>query len=255
MRRFGLIGFPLGHSFSKSYYDEKIKKEQIQGVGYALYPLEDIRDLPALIQDEPDLEGINVTIPHKIAVMNYLDAISPEAAAIGAVNCIRIQRTPGQKPKLSGFNTDVEGFSASLKPMLQAQHRRALVLGNGGAAKAVCYALEKLGIYVQLVSRTPISDAGQLGYQQLDERVMASHNLIVNTTPLGTFPDIHERPAIPYHLLGPDHLLYDLIYNPERTAFLQGGESQGAQVKNGYEMLVKQAERNWEIWNASDKQP
>lgn len=252
MRRFGLIGFPLGHSFSKSYYDEKIAREQLQDVGYDLHPLEDIRDLPALIAEQKDLEGINVTIPHKIAVMDYLDAISPEAKAIGAVNCIRIQRIPGMKPKLSGFNTDVYGFYASMQPLLKPHHQQALVLGNGGAAKAVCYALEKLGIAVQLVSRTPLPASGHLSYQDLDENVMAAHPLIVNTTPLGTFPDVNARPDIPYAFLGTEHLLYDLIYNPEKTAFLHEGASRGAQIKNGYEMLVKQAEHNWEIWHGSD---
>lgn len=257
LSKFGLIGYPLGHSFSKSYYLEKFEREGIQGVDYDLYPLETISDFPRLLAEDPLLLGVNVTIPYKIAVMNYLDALSPEAAAIGAVNCIRIERNAGGQAYLKGYNTDVFGFAQSLQPLLKDWHRRALVLGNGGAARAVCYALEHLGIEWRLVSRTPQKqqmDTGapqlQLGYDELDQDIFEKHLLIINTTPLGTFPAIDQAPDIPYKWLGAQHLLYDLIYNPAETTFMSKGKAQGATVKNGHEMLILQAERNWDIWTA-----
>jgi Shikimate 5-dehydrogenase len=248
MKKFGLIGFPLGHSFSKKYYDAKISRERIQGVEYGLYPLSDIREFPELIRDD-HLTGLNVTIPYKIAVMDYVDRVSPEAAAVGAVNCICISRPPGRRPVLTGYNTDVYGFTESLKPLLRPTHRKALVLGAGGAAKAVIYALSDMGIAHTTVSRSP--QPGQFGYHELNAAVLADHPLVINTTPLGTYPAVEESPDIPYQHLGPDHLLYDLVYNPAETAFLKQGRAQGASVKNGLEMLELQAERNWEIWNGN----
>lgn len=247
MKEFGLIGFPLSHSFSKKYYLDKFAREGIAGVAYELYPIERIDELPALLADNPALAGINVTIPHKIAVMQYLDHLSGEARAIDAVNCIKIDRAGGGKPVLTGYNTDVHGFEQSLKPLLRPHHRQALVLGNGGAAKAVFYALERLGIAYKTVSRNPAD--GQLGYGQLTPEVMGEHTVIINTTPLGTYPNVDACPDIPYGLLADRHLLYDLVYNPEVTEFLRRGQAQGATIKNGMEMLVLQAERNWEIWN------
>ncbi|WP_257659221.1 shikimate dehydrogenase family protein [Parapedobacter lycopersici] len=247
MKNFGLIGYPLTHSFSKRYYDAKFEREQIKEVDYQLYPIESISALPELISNDPQLAGINVTIPYKIAVMDYLHQLSPEAEAIAAVNCIRIDRQTGE-PILTGYNTDVFGFMESLKPLLQPWHTSALVLGNGGAAKAVIYALTQLGIAPHLVSRRP--EGGQYTYSQLSADVLSEHLLLVNTTPLGTYPDIDNCPDIPYEYLGEKHLLYDLVYNPAATAFLKRGARQGAAIKNGLEMLELQAERNWQLWNS-----
>lgn len=248
MKKFGLIGFPLTHSFSKKYYDAKIEQQQLSGVGYDLYPISAITDFPALVESDLRLMGVNVTIPYKIAVMDYLDHLSPEAEAIAAVNCIRIDREDGGKPVLTGYNTDVYGFTESLKPLLRPHHVAALILGNGGAAQAVSFALGQLGIAHTVVSRS--AREGQLAYTQLDAAVMDIHPLIINTTPLGTYPDVTGCPDIPYPLLDDRHLLYDLVYNPSETEFLKQGKRRGAVIKNGLEMLALQAERNWEIWNA-----
>ena len=248
MKKFGLIGFPLAHSFSKKYYDAKIEREQIPDVGYELYPIPTISAFAGLVENDPLLMGINVTIPYKVAVMDYLHQLSAEAEAIAAVNCIRIERTTGSKPVLSGYNTDVYGFSESLKPLLKPHHDAALVLGNGGAAKAVSFALRQLGIAHTVVSRSP--QKGQLAYAQLDAAVIGIHPVIINTTPLGTYPNVTGCPDIPYNLLDDRHLLYDLVYNPPETEFLKRGKKRGAATKNGLEMLELQADRNWEIWNA-----
>lgn len=247
MKKFGLIGFPLTHSFSKRYYDAKIERLQLTDVAYDLYPIEAITLFPRLIAGDPQLMGMNVTIPYKIQVMPFLNGLSPEAEAIDAVNCIRIERSERQNPVLTGYNTDVYGFAESLKPLLKPWHRQALVLGNGGAAKAVRYALTQLGIGYRVVSRSP--ETGDYTYTQLDAGIIAAHPLIVNTTPLGTHPAVDGYPDIPYGYITDRHLLYDLVYNPAETAFLQKGLAQGAVVKNGLEMLELQAERNWEIWN------
>jgi len=251
MKKYGLIGYPLTHSFSKKYYDSKFERERITDVDYQLYSIETIAEFTRMISENPQLMGVNVTIPYKIAVMDYVQKLSPEAEAIAAVNCIKIDRS-GPAPVLTGYNTDVYGFMTSLKPLLRPWHTAALVLGNGGAAKAVLYALTQLGIETSLVSRAPM--AGQFHYGQLDRLVLDKYLLIVNTTPLGTYPDIHTCPEIPYDLLGKRHLLYDLVYNPETTAFLKQGAERGAVVKNGLEMLELQAERNWEIWNGTERQ-
>lgn len=248
--KYGLIGFPLGHSFSKNFYDNKFKNENIEGVQYSLYEIPEIRSFPAILKEESTLMGVNVTIPHKVAVMDFVDDLSPEALAVGAVNCIRIDRKQGEKPYLTGYNTDVYGFVNSLKPLLKPWHTHALILGNGGAAKAVRNGLLQLGISFQTVSRQVVATEGFLTYGQLTEDHINNHYLIINTTPLGTFPDISSCPDIPYSLLTEKHLLYDLVYNPEKTTFLQKGEEKGSTIKNGYEMLVLQAERNWEVWIA-----
>lgn len=249
MKKFGLIGFPLTHSFSKKYYLGKFKNEQIKDVSYELYAIETIDLLLGLLHGDKEIMGINVTIPHKIAVMRYLDELSDEARAIAAVNCIKVQRDNDGAVHLKGYNTDVFGFEMSLRPLLEHHHTKALVLGNGGAAKAVIYTLDKLGIEFRLVSRTP--DAGQLAYAGITQQVMAEYPLIINTTPLGTYPDVDNCPDIPYEYIGKSHLLYDLIYNPGETLFLQKGKDYGARVKNGLEMLELQAEKNWEIWNSN----
>lgn len=247
--KYGLIGFPLGHSFSKKFYDSKFEKERIAGVSYGLYEIPEIDFFAAILEQEQALMGVNVTIPHKVAVMGFVDELSPEASAIGAVNCIRIERKQGLKPYLTGYNTDVYGFVNSLKPLLKPWHTQALILGNGGAAKAVRYGLTQLGILFSTVSRQTVETTDFLTYDQLDQELIRSHTLIINTTPLGTFPAVESFPDIPYAFLNEQHLLYDLVYNPEKTTFLKKGEEQGAHIKNGYEMLVLQAERNWEIWN------
>ncbi len=248
MKRFGLIGFPLTHSFSKKYYDAKMAKERITDIDYQLLSIPSIDEFPGLLRRDPCLMGVNVTIPYKVAVMDYVDYLSPEAQAIGAVNCIRIERPKRGEPVLTGYNTDVYGFMESLKPLLKPIHRKALVLGNGGAAKAVTYALTQLGISYAIVSRTP--GAGQYAYKQLNASILSDHLLIINTTPLGTYPAVTNCPDIPYALVGDGHLLYDLVYNPEETEFLRRGKANGATIKNGLEMLERQAERNWEIWNS-----
>ncbi|SFT01111.1 shikimate dehydrogenase family protein [Sphingobacterium wenxiniae] len=246
MKKLGLIGFPLGHSFSKKYYLEKFEKEHIQGIDYDLYPLEDITSFPKLYEGDSCFQGFNVTIPHKQRVMPFLDELSEEAKIIGAVNCIRIQRDDNTT-RLKGYNTDAFGFENSLKPLLQQHHKTALVLGNGGAAKAVFYTLDKLGIPYKIVSRT--AENGDLTYAEVTDSIIKSNTIIINCSPVGTYPNVDEAPAIPYHSIGKQHLLYDLIYNPEETLFLRLGKEQGAVTKNGLEMLVLQAEKNWEIWN------
>ncbi len=242
-KKFGLIGYPLSHSFSSSYFMGKFAALHIDAV-YHNYPLPAISDFPELIKREGLLEGLNVTIPYKTAIIPYLQALDETAALIGAVNTIQIR-----DGVLKGFNTDVTGFKESLQPLLQPQHQRALVLGTGGASKAVVFALQQLHIPYTLVSRLA-GLPGMLRYSELTAQVMAEHTLIINTTPLGTFPDVHQAPEIPYQYLTAGHLLYDLVYNPEETLFLKKGKVAGATFKNGYEMLVLQAEAAWRIWNS-----
>jgi shikimate dehydrogenase len=242
MKVYGLIGYPLSHSFSKGFFAEKFAREGIKECMYESFPIPGIEELPALIAQHPDLQGLNVTIPYKEAVMSYLDELSPAAAQIRAVNCIRFK--DGRK---TGYNTDAIGFRRSLGPLLKSHHNKALVLGTGGAAKAVQYVLESLNIPYKLVSRQAGADS--LTYEQLDAAIMASHTLIINTTPLGMYPNVDAAPALPYEQLTDRHLLYDLIYNPAVTTFLQKGADKGATIKNGHEMLILQAEASWEIWN------
>jgi len=244
-RLFGLIGFPLSHSFSKKYFSEKFKAEHITDCQYELFPLERIEEFEALTSSLSNLRGLNVTIPYKQQVLSYLNELDPGAAAIGAVNTIKI--TQGH---LKGFNTDVHGFWSSLQAFLQEHHAQptqALVLGTGGAAKAVLYALKQMDIAATVVSRVPL--AGQLGYEALDVQVMNAHPLIINTTPLGMTPNVDSAPPIPYQSLTDQHFLYDLVYNPTETEFMRLGLTQGAKVKNGLDMLYLQAEKAWEIWN------
>ncbi|MBD1427815.1 shikimate dehydrogenase family protein [Sphingobacterium arenae] len=249
MKKLGLIGYPLGHSFSKKFYLEKFARENITDFHYDLYPVEDISSFPQLFERDLAFYGFNVTIPHKRNVMRFLNEFSPEAAEINAVNCVQI-RWQGGKPYLKGFNTDAFGFEQSLRPLLQRQHTSALIFGNGGAAQAVLFVLNKLGIPFKTVSRNKSN--GDLTYSELTENIIASHKLLINCSPVGTFPHIEDAPDIPYEGIGSEHLLYDLIYNPEETAFLQKGKKQGATIKNGLEMLILQAEKNWEIWNQED---
>ena len=244
MRKFGLIGKTLVHSFSKKYFTEKFEREAVDA-NYELYSMANVDSLRQFVQ-EHSLCGLNVTIPYKQDVIPLLDEIDSEAQMIGAVNVIKIKRE-GERLYLKGFNTDVVGFRNSLKPLLKPWHTSALVLGTGGASKAVLYVLENLGIAARCVSRQ--KREGMLTYETLDADVMRRNTLIVNTTPLGTFPNVDTCPDIPYRLLTEKHLLFDLVYNPEQTLFMKKGLQNGAAVKNGYEMLVGQAEASWRIWN------
>jgi shikimate dehydrogenase len=266
MKHYGLIGFPLSHSFSKKYFSEKFEKGKIEDTKYDLFPLEHIKDLPTLLHKHPDLCGLNVTVPHKINVMKYLDWIEHDARTAGAVNCIRITAespvlaafcgevgVKGHDFRLEGFNTDIYGFETSIRPLLKNHHDEALVLGDGGAAKAVKCVLDNLGINFKCVTRKPFPD--HILFSDLKPHHIRQYKLIINTTPIGMSPNVDECPPIPYEAITDDHLLYDLIYNPEQTLFLKKGEEQGAATKNGYEMLVLQAEKAWEIWTSKEKHP
>ncbi len=241
---YGLIGYPLSHSFSKKYFTEKYQRENILKHCYELFPLSDLQELSSLLQRYPNLKGLNVTIPYKELVFPFLDEVSEEAEQIGAVNTIKIE-----DGKLKGYNTDVYGFEHSLLNVCRkAPHmpNGALILGTGGAAKAIAFVLKKLKIDFTYVSRTP--KAGQTTYQKIDQQLLRDHPLIINTTPLGTSPNEDTSPDLPYHLLNERNVLYDLVYNPEKTLFLKEGLAKHCQIKNGLEMLHLQAEKAWEIW-------
>lgn len=239
-RQFGLIGYPLEHSFSPGYFKEKFSKEGIDDAHYSLYPLEKIEDVVALMKK--DLSGFNVTIPYKKAIMDYLDDLDDEAREVGAVNTVVLR-----DGKAKGYNSDVYGFETSLRSCFSKNKpKQALILGNGGATRAVKFVLDKLGIAYQIVSR----QENFLNYQDLDDKIINAHHLIINTTPLGMSPHVDKCPDIPYAALTSDHILYDLIYNPEETLFLKRGKEQGANIKGGLEMLHLQAEKSWEFWNA-----
>lgn len=252
MKRYGLIGFPLSHSFSKEYFTDKFLKENIDAA-YELFPLSDIQQFTDLIPSQPDLCGLNVTIPYKQSVIPFLDALDFQAKAIGAVNVIRIEHKADGSKYLKGYNSDVFGFRESIRPFIQQMKKQgdtklsALVLGSGGASKAVVYGLEQLGISTHLVSRTPADN--QFTYSQLKETHYQSNHIIVNTTPLGMHPNVDACPDLDYSQLGQQHLLFDLVYNPQTTAFLKHGEAQGCMLKNGLEMLHLQADGAWKIWN------
>ncbi|SFF38913.1 shikimate dehydrogenase family protein [Thermoflexibacter ruber] len=245
MRIFGLIGKKLTHSFSKKYFTEKFEREQIKQVVYELFEIPSIDDFPQLIENQENLKGLNVTIPYKLEVLPFLHEIDPAAERVGAVNVIKIQ----ENKKLKGYNSDYYGFKISLEKFLAGNTEvKALILGTGGASKAVKVVLEDLNIPYRYVSRNS-EKPDILTYNQLNEDFFSSHQLIINTTPLGMYPLIETCPEIPYHLLGENHYLYDLVYNPENTLFMQKGAENGANVKNGLEMLYLQAEKSWEIWN------
>jgi len=243
MRLFGLIGYPLSHSFSKKYFTEKFEKEDLSDCQYELYPIATITELKELVKNHPGLEGLNITIPYKEQVLPFLNETDSIVSKIKACNCISVR-----KGKLKGYNTDVAGFEQTLKENLQPHHTKALILGGGGAAKAVEFVLRKLNIEFRYVSRKP--SVNNFSYEQLTPSIISDHTLIVNTTPLGMYPSVSEAPPIPYDALSSRHYLFDLIYNPEKTLFLKKGEKQGATIKNGYEMLVIQAEESWKIWNS-----
>jgi shikimate dehydrogenase len=259
MRKFGLIGYPIKHSFSKGYFTKKFKEEGLEDHVYELFPLPNLSDLPELIMSEPDLCGLNVTIPHKIGVMYYMDKVDAAAKEIDAVNCIKIVNhkpvesffsgdISSMKVRLEGYNTDAYAFEASLRPLLKKHHKKALILGNGGAARAVSFVLDKLNIRYKFIGRRTMKN--EILYKNMDKDLITEHPLIINTTPVGMSPDINALPEIPYHYLTKQHLLYDLIYNPDETEFLIQGKKHGATTKNGLEMLHLQAEKAWEIWNS-----
>ena len=243
MRQFGLIGYPLSHSFSKQFFTKKFEQEEISECRYDLFPLKSINDLPVLVRNNPDLEGLNITIPFKKQVLSFLDD-SRIPHGLDACNCINISGG-----KLVGYNTDVTGFEKSLQPLLKSYHKKALVLGNGGATAAVIHVLRKLRIEFDIVSRKKHNGSAFV-YKDIDKKLLEESTIFINTTPLGMYPDTDTCPDIPYQFISDKHLLYDLVYNPSKTLFLQKGEEKGATIKNGEEMLKLQAEESWRIWNS-----
>lgn len=243
-RRFGLLGKNISYSFSRGYFKEKFESGNYEGCSYENFDLPVITDFPTIIENNPsELKGINVTIPYKEAVIQYLDKLSKKAAKIGAVNTIKITK----KGKLKGYNTDYYGFKMSLQPLLQPHHKKALILGTGGASKGVAFALEELGIKYTFVSRG--NKENTTDYSEINEDTFKEYHIIVNCTPVGTSPDTDACPEIPYDYFTENHIAYDLIYNPAETKFLQQAKAKGAQIKNGLRMLELQAEKSWEIWN------
>ena len=245
MDKYGLIGYPLGHSFSISYFNEKFKNEGIDAV-YENYEIPTIEQLPEVLDTNPELRGLNVTIPYKEKVISYLDSLSPEASEIGAVNVIKVEHK-GKKTVLKGYNSDVIGFTRSIEPLLDSYHKKALILGTGGASKAIEFGLRSLKLETLKVSRT--GKDGAIRYTDITPEMMKEYNVIVNCTPCGMFPHADECPDLPYEAMDYHTLLYDLIYNPDETLFLTKGKKQGAVIKNGLEMLLLQAFASWEFWN------
>ncbi len=247
MRKYGLIGYPLTHSRSLQYFTDKFLKENLTDCSYDNYPIDSISSFPDLLRDNPDLLGLNVTIPYKKEILRYVDVMAPCIDEIGAVNVLKIKRV-GKSVSVYGFNSDVDGIRDSVLPFLNDGLKNALILGTGGASRAVSYTLRNLGILVSLVSRT--SGPGVLSYSDLDDQIIKNTNIIVNTTPLGMFPGIESKPDIRYDLLNERHILFDLVYNPEMTEFLKMGKERGCRLITGLKMLYSQAERSWEIWNS-----
>lgn len=245
MDKYGLIGYPLRHSLSSDYFNAKFQAEAIDAK-YINFEIPSIELLPAILTDNPELKGFNVTIPYKEKIIPYLDELDSAAREIGAVNVVKITRRPGQKPQLKGYNSDYIGFKTSIEPLLKKEHKRALILGTGGACKAVCKGLEDLGILPATVSRTP--GKGMMTYEEITPDTMKGFKVIINCSPVGMFPYIAHCPKIDYKQLTPAHLLFDLIYNPDETLFMQKGAEKGATVKNGMEMLLLQALSAWDIW-------
>lgn len=246
MDKYGLIGYPLGHSFSRSFFNEKFQNEGIDAE-YLNFEIPSIEELPAIIASNPELRGLNVTIPYKEQVIPYLDYLSPEARAIGAVNVIKIVHN-GKNVRLEGYNSDVIGFSQSIEPLLDPMHTKALVLGTGGASKAIDYGLRSLGVDPVYVSRTPRK--GMLSYEDITPELIKERNTIVNCTPVGMYPHVDECPPLPYESMDIHTILYDVVYNPAETLFLKKGKERLATVKNGEEMLLLQAYAAWDFWNS-----
>ena len=247
MNTYGLIGYPLGHSFSRKFFTEKFAKEGIDAQ-YLNFEIPSIEEFPNIIKNNPTLKGLNVTIPYKQQVMQYLDDISEEAKAIGAVNVVKCQlSTVNCQLHLTGYNSDVIGFVNSIKPLLKPHHKKALILGTGGASKAIRYGLEKkLGMKTLFVSRS--ARKGMITYEEVTAEVLKEYEVIVNCSPVGMYPHVDECPALPYEAMNESNLLYDLVYNPLETLFMKKGAAQGATVKNGLEMLHLQAIASWEFW-------
>ena len=243
IKKFGLIGKNISYSFSKKYFTAKFEQENLPNLSYENYDISDIAELQKIVAETTYLKGLNVTIPYKESVFPFLDKIGKKALAIGAVNTIKITK----KNKLKGYNTDYYGFKKTIKPHLKSHHKKALILGTGGASKAIAYALHQLGIDYKFVSRNPSFE--QFSYAELDKATFDKFTLIINCTPLGTFPNTEEFPPLPYSFLTEKHLAFDLIYNPAETLFLQKAKEQGSATLNGYEMLIFQAEKAWKIWN------
>lgn len=248
MDKFGLIGYPLGHSFSINYFNQKFEDEGIDAI-YENFEIPTIDLLPEVINSNPELKGLNVTIPYKQQVIPYLDTVSPEARAIGAINVIKVVHH-GSNTILKGYNSDVIGFTKSIEPMLEKYHKKALILGTGGASKAVDFGLKSLGLETVFVSRREKNNTIQ--YKDITAETIREYNVIVNCTPLGMYPKTEECPDIPYEALDSKNILYDLIYNPDNTLFMKKGAEKGAEVKNGLEMLLLQAFASWEFWNGKE---
>ena len=247
MKKYGILGYPLAHSFSKRFFTEKFEREKVDAA-YENFEIDNISKFPKIIIENPNLIGLNVTIPYKEQVIPYLNELEDAAREVGAVNTIKISRTETEV-YLKGFNTDTHGFENSLKPLLKPQHSKALILGTGGASKAVKYILSKLGIDFISASIEELKE-NEIRYEEIDSRIMTERLLIINATPLGTFPDVDTSPKIPYELITENHLLFDLVYNPETTKFMKMGLKKGATVKNGNEMLQLQALKSYKIWNS-----
>ncbi len=246
MRKFGLIGYPLGHSFSRQYFTDKFSTEGIRNCRYDNYPLEKLELLPGLLSSDKSIEGLNVTIPYKSEILKYVNFVDHEAESVGAVNVLKIKRD-GDNTVIRGFNSDVTGVFDTLLPYISQFVKKALILGTGGSSKAVSYVLKNLGIEFTKVSRS--IKQGCLTYGDITDEILESAQLIINTTPLGMFPNTANRPDLRYYLLGENHILFDLVYNPEYTLFLKSGLERGCKVITGLKMLHSQAERSWEIWN------
>jgi shikimate dehydrogenase len=249
MEKYGLLGFSLGHSFSKTYFNQKFESEHIDAE-YVNFEIPTIKELKNIVKENPDLRGLNVTLPYKTAVIPLLDDIDEDASLIGAVNVIAFSKGNFGKRRLKGYNSDILGFKQSIEPLLDETHRKALILGTGGASKAVFQGLKQLGVASTFVSRT--SKDFCITYEEITPKILEQYMVIVNTTPVGMYPHIDDCPAIPYKLLTPRHLLYDLLYNPDETLFMRKGKEQGATVKNGLEMLLLQAFASWEIWHRKE---
>lgn len=248
MDKYGLIGYPLGHSFSIGYFNEKFANEGIDAK-YINFEIPSIKTLKEVLASNPELRGLNVTIPYKQQVIPYLDSLSPEAKAIGAVNVIRVTHQ-GKKTRLKGFNSDVIGFTKSIEPLISYNHKKALILGTGGASKAINYGLKSLGLETLFVSRTKKPNC--ITYEEVTPLLLEEYKVIVNCTPVGMYPHVDECPELPYEAMDNQTLLYDLLYNPDETLFMKRGKAQGAIVKNGLEMLLLQAFASWEFWNGKE---
>lgn len=247
MNVYGLIGFPLEHSFSKDYFTNKFQKESINDSLFELFPISDISQFKSFVYSIDGLKGLSVTIPYKESIIPFLDGMDEKSKQVGAVNCVRVS-----DGKLFGYNTDVIGFENSFMPLREYHHQKALILGTGGASKAVKFVLSKYKIPFLQVSRNHSVECDFISYDMVDESLLNEYNIVINCSPIGMYPAIDKKPAIPYHYVSKHHLLFDLIYNPAETLFLKEGKRHGAIIKNGYDMLVTQAEESWKIWQQKE---